>query len=64
MVLGRKSKLDTKSVLLTRSYMDKYTFHHYHPKITDELFSERDNSSIHYYSRNRGARIIKSSHFR
>jgi len=46
------------------SYMDKYTYHHYHPKLTNELFSERDNNSIHFYSRNRGARITKSSHFR
>ena len=44
--------------------MDKYTYHHYHPKLTNELFSERDNNSIHFYSRNRGARITKSSHFR
>ena len=49
---------------LFRSYMDKYTYHHYHPKLTNELFSERDNNSIHFYSRNRGARITKSSHFR
>ena len=46
------------------SYMEKYTYHHYHPKLTNELFSERDNSSIHFYSRNKGARITKSSHFR
>jgi len=46
------------------SYMDKYTYHHYHPKLTNELFSERDNTSIQFYSRNRGARITKSSHFR
>ena len=44
--------------------MAKYTYHHYHPKITEELVSERHNTSIHFYSRQRGARIVKSSHFR
>ena len=47
-----------------RAYMEKYTYHHYHPKLTSELFSERENTSVHFYSRNRGARITKSSHFR
>eukprot|EP00092_Neocalanus_flemingeri_P000583 GFUD01000618.1.p1 GENE.GFUD01000618.1~~GFUD01000618.1.p1 ORF type:complete len:178 (+),score=49.51 GFUD01000618.1:51-584(+) len=46
------------------SYMAKYTYHHYHPKLTEELVSERHNTSIHFYSRQRGARIVKSSHFR
>merc|ERR1712241_277915 len=46
------------------AYMEKYTYHHYHPKLTSELFSERENTSVHFYSRNRGARITKSSHFR
>merc|ERR1711997_326604 len=46
------------------TYMDKYNYHHNHPKIAEELFSQRDNASIHFYSRSRGARIIKSSHFR
>ena len=50
--------------ILCRSYMAKYTYHHYHPKLTEELVSERHNTSIHFYSRQRGARIIKSSHFR
>ena len=31
--------------------MDKYTYHHYHPKLTNELFSQRDNTSIQFYSR-------------
>ena len=44
--------------------MDKYNYHHNHPKIAEELFSQRDNASINFYTRNRGARIIKSSHFR
>ena len=44
--------------------MAKYTYHHYHPKLTEELVSERHNTSIHFYSRQHGARIVKSSHFR
>ena len=60
-------KANVGKILLTffnRSYMEKYTYHHYHPKLNSELFSERDNTSIHFYSRNKGARITKSSHFR
>ena len=53
-----------KCVWCWRAYMEKYTYHHYHPKLTSELFSERENTSVHFYSRNRGARITKSSHFR
>merc|ERR1711953_1384151 len=40
------------------SYMDKYNYHHNHPKIAEELFSQRDNASIHFYSRSRGGRKI------
>ena len=41
----------TNGAFVSRSYMDKYTYHHYHPKLTNELFSERDNTSIQFYSR-------------
>jgi len=47
-----------------RTYMDKYTYHHFYPKLNEPLVSQRHNSSVQYYSKQRGATIIKSSHFR
>ena len=60
----RPAKYSVTLAIYCRSYMAKYTYHHYHPKLTEELVSERHNTSIHFYSRQRGARIVKSSHFR
>jgi len=47
-------------------YMAKITYHHHHPQLNQEesLLGGRRANDTDYYSRQRGARIVKASHFR